>query len=491
MSMPPELNSKIDALLKEWAARRRAQTGPFELHPVTRKLLQAEAARACGTRQNVERSQPWWRASWLPWALSGGMAALVVGFVIWYGHQPARVEMARTMERVSQSAPANAPVPQAHDDFDLGVEPSERGDVASHSRRLKSASQPPTAASPVLAKGAKSSDQDSATVLAANSPATAVANKPVDLPTPTPASAPVLVSESSSSTAAVAAPVIMAKAAATPASPASQVEEKTGFSSLASNNGQDRQFAQQVNVGAIGDKRSENQAVQVPTGYANSSAVAYAAVFANNDGSNTSNASAVAKWQYAFQTSNLDLKNSENSNSERLLLANFTVQREGQTVRVTEPDGSVYEGQVVTVNDLNNRAFNSNWLSNGALVASERNTVQTESNAVSGAGSFAFRVSGSSKRLNKAVVFTGVVSSAQASQAQNSVQARSRIGGISGGRGGAGAGGSLGPVGGSRGENRASFNAAASNNANFDALMSISGQIQLSDTNIPVQAQSR
>ena len=44
--MPPDPNDKMEELLKAFAQKRREQSGaPFELHPATRKLLQAEVDR--------------------------------------------------------------------------------------------------------------------------------------------------------------------------------------------------------------------------------------------------------------------------------------------------------------------------------------------------------------------------------------------------------------------------------------------------------------
>jgi hypothetical protein len=55
--MPPEPNEKIDKLLKALAQRRREQAGAssFEPHPATRAMLQAEAARHAPRRRKKRR----------------------------------------------------------------------------------------------------------------------------------------------------------------------------------------------------------------------------------------------------------------------------------------------------------------------------------------------------------------------------------------------------------------------------------------------------
>src|SRR6266487_2877399 len=62
MSMPVEPNNKIEDRLKAYAQKRRADAGDsLELHPATRKLLQAEVAKL---RPNHPARPPSWLWAW-------------------------------------------------------------------------------------------------------------------------------------------------------------------------------------------------------------------------------------------------------------------------------------------------------------------------------------------------------------------------------------------------------------------------------------------
>lgn len=77
----PEPNQNVEELLKAYARKRREQVGaPFEMHPATRNMLKAEAARLAPKPADSKRS---WRASlpslWPRLALSSTLfAALLV-----------------------------------------------------------------------------------------------------------------------------------------------------------------------------------------------------------------------------------------------------------------------------------------------------------------------------------------------------------------------------------------------------------------------------
>ena len=82
--MPNEPNKKMDDLLKAYAQKRRADaSGSFELHPATRRLLQAEAAKL---RPKPEpKGESWLNAGFSGWSRLGWSLVVfaVVGIGAW------------------------------------------------------------------------------------------------------------------------------------------------------------------------------------------------------------------------------------------------------------------------------------------------------------------------------------------------------------------------------------------------------------------------
>lgn len=92
--MPEETPNKADELLKRYAKERRGQAGDFSLHPATRRLLQGEVTRTFG-RSGGAKQRSWftWLGSWNGRLAFGTAAAAVVvtGFLIaWNSKQDRR-----------------------------------------------------------------------------------------------------------------------------------------------------------------------------------------------------------------------------------------------------------------------------------------------------------------------------------------------------------------------------------------------------------------
>lgn len=106
--MPSEPDNKMDELLRAYARKRLEDAGgPPELHPATRRLLQAEAARL---RPRPDASQPkrwtWLLAHWPRVAISVGLFA-VLGLVVWNilpGRENSPSEMTLALEKRSLDA---------------------------------------------------------------------------------------------------------------------------------------------------------------------------------------------------------------------------------------------------------------------------------------------------------------------------------------------------------------------------------------------------
>src|SRR6185436_5253516 len=102
--MATEPQRPSEELLQAWAAQRRAEAGTPELHPATRRMLQAEVARTHGPAAAPPEARRSWFAGWWPkLALAGSTLAAVVvlGLVLW-------------PERASKTQFARATLPAVH-----------------------------------------------------------------------------------------------------------------------------------------------------------------------------------------------------------------------------------------------------------------------------------------------------------------------------------------------------------------------------------------
>lgn len=84
-SMEPEPEKRIDQWLKQWAAQRRqASAKPFELHPATREMLMSEVRRVHhkSLQANNEPSLWWWLFRRLAWAGSGMAVFILLAMVV-------------------------------------------------------------------------------------------------------------------------------------------------------------------------------------------------------------------------------------------------------------------------------------------------------------------------------------------------------------------------------------------------------------------------
>src|SRR5438874_6685066 len=82
--MPSEPENKIEELLKAYAKKRQEEAGaPFEMHPATRKLLQAEVARGRPTAAAEAPSFFELLAKLWPGVAVAGAIVVVLGVVIW------------------------------------------------------------------------------------------------------------------------------------------------------------------------------------------------------------------------------------------------------------------------------------------------------------------------------------------------------------------------------------------------------------------------
>ena len=127
--MPPEPNKKMDTLLRAAAQKRRAEArSPFELHPATRNLLQAEV-----DRRRQEPAAP--KTSWFTTVLAfwprfavGGVLAAALALTIFIRLQPASQSSASF--KIAKNSPSEPKQVDRRDDLSLAdqklAEPQRR-----------------------------------------------------------------------------------------------------------------------------------------------------------------------------------------------------------------------------------------------------------------------------------------------------------------------------------------------------------------------------
>ena len=112
--MPSEPDNRMDDLLKAYAKKRRDEAGePLEMHPATRRLLQAEAAKL--QPKAPEQSKSWFSPLLMFWPRYAFAAALfaVLGLVTWsffqFDDHPQQMALLDSKQNVPRPEPAGRP----------------------------------------------------------------------------------------------------------------------------------------------------------------------------------------------------------------------------------------------------------------------------------------------------------------------------------------------------------------------------------------------
>jgi hypothetical protein len=110
--MAAEPEKKIDKLLEAYARKRREDAGePLEVHPATRRMLQAEVAKLRSGR--AESAPPWWQSLFLVWPRFAAALAIFVMLAlgVWVFVQNEGQKPKGVTELAARRAPApDAPV---------------------------------------------------------------------------------------------------------------------------------------------------------------------------------------------------------------------------------------------------------------------------------------------------------------------------------------------------------------------------------------------
>ncbi len=424
--MPPENNRNMEEWLKACAdQRRREQGAPFELHPATREMLLAEAARTCpvesisattGNRLWFER---WWPR--LAWGSAIFACSVVIMLVLRAPNPPIpqvgsmdarsdqRLALAKqeTVDRSPAKVEDERPLPPP------AAAPAKESVSATNAKDY-AMTKPPASMAPMAAPAARPVPRESETMqmrrygLAA--PAPAPASTPAPLNT-----APARAMPSGASR--------REKAAVTLATPSTDGARLTGLKASATK-------------GSVETSPSNQPAAPgtaTPQDRFDLAAIESKAKKSNDQGTNNAPRQ-IDNTRLRF--SNVDVRSryrrNFNSPAELPVLNSFELEQTGSQIRIVDADGSVYEGRIAPAEapkDLaeNRRAVSASGVLTQApavqpAAAANAGMGQTIDNDAS-AASYNFRAVGTNRTLNQRVVFSGnYMNTASApSQAANNI----------------------------------------------------------------------
>jgi hypothetical protein len=162
--MQSEPDNRMDDLLKTYAKKRRDQAGtPSPLHPATRRILQAEAAKLRPKGQ--DRKESWFSAlfAFSPRYASAAAALALVGVGAWsffhFGQPPKQMALADAeAERVALRPEPAAPVLASGEKKESGIHEFQEADGGRQELRLRLATTP-APAEPLPALREEAGDQ--------------------------------------------------------------------------------------------------------------------------------------------------------------------------------------------------------------------------------------------------------------------------------------------------------------------------------------------
>jgi len=457
--MPSEPDNKMDDLLKTYAKKRRGEAGaPFEMHPSTRRLLQAEVATQRPKAQ--EREGSWFSvllAIWPRYALAATVF-MVLGIGAWtffrYEEQPKRMALLDT----EQKAPRPEPARSMENTEKAAAKPAIISDAKkeNEARRLSE-----------MARGERDSLQHPASELRPAGPQVALREEAVtqfktvaDESKAKESLSELAANEPLQKTLPASQPALAAPSA-TPPLPvrvtASQ-PEKPAARNFAVADSKDTGSPVETSGGAlaggkaVASKDAQQQKPQPPAATGN--ALLFRATDANAPAQQTSLASAPQSPQPAgpagnerfysrlgvvgqtgqnatqsrnrfsqIQPSSL---NAQPQQATTPVLAEFEFEQTGNRVRVVDADGSVYDGQIVE-NLVKSDQDSKQVTRRGAAqtlklkIASPRQNASAEG-APAESPAWNFRASGTNRTLQQAVTINGVLFAATTNLSGQAIQ---------------------------------------------------------------------
>ncbi|MBI4327765.1 MAG: hypothetical protein HY674_21235 [Chloroflexi bacterium] len=409
--MSTEPNNRMDEMLQAYAKKRREQAEPsFELHPVTRNILQAEAARTFGKTAPEAKGKPAWLVVWWPRLAWGGCvaAAMALGAFILLQNQPAPKRTLQLAKGTDRQAPAESvsgaelPVPRTAE----SVAEERSGKAGSPAAALRPARSTTESLAPEA-----TTDLSSATPAPKSVPSDSRDTKPA-------LSAGVEVNQGAERKAAAAEPAKVARPF--PAEPKPVAIE------LAKEGERQMTLSQRYGLAPAPAPRGAVTDSVAPGGKPAATALpaappaAQPAAMAGGQSDRAAPADAYAylniqsnQLRQRFSQVPSPYRRNFNSPSIPNVLNNFQVEQIGRQIRIVDDDGSVYEPQIEAEAAV---AMKKSEETAGAQTAIKRRSAaqkaaqtaaDTAAATANESGGLFFRVAGTNRTLNQRVFFEG------------------------------------------------------------------------------------
>lgn len=343
----------MDELLKAYAKKRRNDAGePMVMHPATRRLLQAEVAKLKPAAAAEPKS--WLTSLWMFWPRIAFAAAIVVvgGIAVFSLYPPTGAKKnevyfakqdSETMSRdwylreERDAAPLRSLAPAVS----APAKPVDQPTVAI-SDEAKAAEFTPRANSPTPALAIA---DDRVTTFAEKNEALATAKQPTPMPLRrySAASGPVPSAPPAPTSEPAAVGLTLAESRAKDVTSGKELKMETSLAEATRLTGAAVADKKKVDELALATTGSPATAVPLPADPASRGAAASASEF-NQQLNNVATRGYFTQAQPPARPA----VGKALPNPETAVLSKFSVEQDGEVVRVVDGDGSVYEGRVVT-----------------------------------------------------------------------------------------------------------------------------------------------
>lgn len=338
----------MDDLLKTYAKKRRAEAGaPMELHPATRRLLQAEVAKL----KPVASAEPksWLTSLWMFWPRIAFAAAIVVvgGIAVFSLYPPtgAKKNEVYFAKQDSETMSRDRYIREELDAAPLRslapAKPADQPTVAL-SDEAKAADFTLRANSPTPALAVADAFAEKNEALAKSQPPV-----PMPLRRSSAAAGPMPSAPPASASEPVALNVTLAESRAMDVTSGKELKAETSLAEVTRLTGAAVADKKKVDELAVATTSSPATAVPAPADPASRGAAASAAEF-NQQLNNTTARGYFTQTQVPVRPA----VGKALPNPETAVLSKFSIEQDGEVVRVVDGDGSVYEGKVVAADAM-------------------------------------------------------------------------------------------------------------------------------------------
>ncbi|MSR42604.1 MAG: hypothetical protein EXS29_06225 [Pedosphaera sp.] len=427
--MTNEPQNRSEEWLKAYAQQRRAEAAPHELHPATRRLLQAEAARTHA--RPVAEVAPaediglFGRWSFNALAIAAvGVVAAVIGVLVSDSQQPKPAKFAGSPKSVSEAdtferlaAPAGKYAETAAATANKLAEnlplPNAAAPAPSSATAPVTRSPQPNSVASAGRAGAEAGAGVSSDLARASAPVKNVlaATPPAEIAPGAPSASAITAAKSRALNMSVVRRAPNEPQLASSDKPAASKEAKEGETKADA-------FNEAANTLLTAKKVAPSAAISPAAAFSGAGGPTGFAVRGVNEKTNKADGAQGASYlqQNFSQTAAREqqaYRRNLNAPGEPRVLVNFQLEREGDVVRVVDSDGSVYLGNVVVgeagrkiAPDARREEMKQEPVKRDELLGNRAVQLRQEQSKVS-AEAFDFQVIGTNRSLRQRVLFEG------------------------------------------------------------------------------------